>query len=478
MARNPNPAAAIEAAWLITRARQSSPNLSQSALAEQLGITQAALSKYETGQREPSTADLQRIIGHTDYRLELSLRHEPRTPGIAERLTLPNPTPFAVSSLHLARRLPTQLSPRTGQLPASPQDGPRLEEALLHLYNIRHLLKDALRPEQRLQRTYEQFHHERDRDLIHLVLPVGAGASQALTVLARAIDQGTTRRPAAGRRAAKTDPGRPRISRLVWAHIVCCLRAEEALCRDRAALLHEAQTAARQRRRAHDRAEELARLAAAGHPSAIAETNRAAANLEQARRRSAALTRHTGPDDVGTAGERYLAAELTELADRARTLYEELALEPAFHTWRAEHAAADPLYDAWLDGPLRTRLEPPVLYPDKHAFYKDHGPLATLWREALDRQEGGAAPFGSDERHVFDQFERRWQVTIAAPTTGDPRAWPKPEAVVVATRQPDWPLGEPLTPVYVLADDVNADWAAEVIAAMPASLAEVAAGLC
>ncbi|MFD9063282.1 hypothetical protein ACFVZ3_17415 [Kitasatospora purpeofusca] len=91
--------------------------------------------------------------------------------------------------------------------------------------------------------------------------------------------------------------------------------------------------------------------------------------------------------------------------------------------------------------------------------------------------EGGAAPFGSDERHVFDQFDRRWQVTVAAPTTGDPRVWPKLEAVVVATRQQARPHGELLTPVYVLADDVNADWAAEVIAARPASLAEVAVGL-
>ncbi|MFE7525774.1 helix-turn-helix domain-containing protein, partial [Kitasatospora sp. NPDC057542] len=190
MARNPNPTAAIEAARLIALARQGSDNLSQSALAEELGITQAALSKYETGQREPSAADLQRIIAHTDYRLELFLRHEPRTPGIAERLTLPDPTPFAVSSLHLARRLPAQLAPRTGLLPASPGDGPRLDEALLHLYELRHLLQDALRPEARLQRTYEQFHHERDRDLIHLTLPIGAGASQALAVLARAIDHG------------------------------------------------------------------------------------------------------------------------------------------------------------------------------------------------------------------------------------------------------------------------------------------------
>ncbi|GAA2840157.1 hypothetical protein GCM10010441_75620 [Kitasatospora paracochleata] len=473
MARNPNPTAAITAAWLIARARQNSPDLSQSALAEQLGISQAALSKYETGQREPSTADLQRIIGHTDYRLELALRHEPRTPGIEEYLN-PAAAPPAVSSPHLARRLPPQLTPHTGRWPASPDDGPRLEEALLRLYEIRDLLRDALRPEERLQRTYEQFHHERDRDLIHLVLPIGTGAAQAAAVLAHAIDSGTPRPPV--RRPARS-PGtdQPRVHRLVWAHIVGCLRAEEAVCRDRIALLHQAQEAARHRRRAHDRAEEIARLADRGHATAVAETDRAATDLEQARRRSAALTRHTGPDDVGTAGERYLAAELTELADRARTLFEQLALEPAFRAWRTEHAATDPLYDAWLDGPLRTRLAPPRLYPDKHAFYRDHRPLADPWSEALDRQEGGAAPFGSDERSAVDRFDRRWQVTIAAPTTGDPRAWPKPEAVVVATRNPAGWHGEPLTPVYVLADGVDAGWAAEALAASRSTSLEEAA---
>ncbi|MFE7529239.1 hypothetical protein ACFU7Y_26480, partial [Kitasatospora sp. NPDC057542] len=284
---------------------------------------------------------------------------------------------------------------------------------------------------------------------------------------------------ASGRRAAKAGADPARVHRLVWAHIACCLRAEEAVCRDRVALLHQAQKAARTRRRAHDRVEETAQLAAAGHQSAIAETDRAAADLDQARRASAALTRHTGPDDVGTAGERYLAAELTELADRARALFEKLALEPAFHTWRNDHTTADPLYDAWLDGPLHTRLAPPRLYPDKHAFYKDHEPLAEPWRQALDRGEGGPAPFGSDERPAFDRLGRRWHITIAAPTAGDPRAWTKTGAVVTATRHPSGPNGEPLTPVYVLAHDVNAGDAAEAITSVqgPASLADIAAAL-
>ncbi|MFC9330794.1 hypothetical protein [Kitasatospora sp. NPDC057015] len=88
----------------------------------------------------------------------------------------------------------------------------------------------------------------------------------------------------------------------------------------------------------------------------------------------------------------------------------------------------------------------------------------------------GAAPFGSDGRPAFDQSGRRWQVTIAAPTAGDPRACPTP---VLATRRPSRPDGEPITPLYVLAADVNASRAAGVIALVqgPAALADITAAL-
>ena len=479
VAHYPNPFAAIRAAWLITRARQGSPGLNQTTLAEDVGVTQAALSKYENGQREPSLADLQRIIARTDYRLVLGLRREPRSEDRLQSMELPDPRPFAVSDLHLARRLPTVLTPSTGQLSASEKDGPRLEETLLYLYEIQQLARDARLPEERLQEAYEQFHHERDRDLIHQMLSVGSGAGQAAAMLARAIHHGTSR--PVGRPSAKTDQAEPRADRLVWAHIVCCLRAEEAICRERAARQHRALEAARVRRRARIRVEDAHFLALhGGRAGTVAEVDQAKAELEEATERCADLSRNGGVEDVGLSGERYLAAELTRLADRARTLYEELAQEPAFTSWRAHHASADPLYDAWLDGELHGAVAPPLLYPDRHAFYQGHHQHAQPWNERLDHGEDGPVPFGRNERIVYDQLGQEWQITIAGPgALEDPRQSPQPDAVVVATRCPDKSSGPSLTPVYVLADSVNARQAAEVITAVPrpASLARMAASL-
>ncbi|MFJ3946315.1 helix-turn-helix domain-containing protein [Streptomyces griseoaurantiacus] len=452
MARYPNPLAAIRAAWLISRARQGSDDLGQTELGEGLGFGQAAVSKYEGGLREPTFADLQRLIAHTDYRLEVRLRPEPRQASGAHHFHVSDPMPFAVSDLHLSRRMPAQLNPEAGRLPSSDRDGPLLEEALLYLYELQALAADLRRPEERLQRAYEQFHTERDRDLIHQMLALGAGASQAARILARAIDHGTDR--PAGRRAARREHNDPRASRLVWAHIVCSLRAEEGICRERISWLRRALDAARLRRRAQIRVEDAELIARnSERPGALADVDQAKAELEAVSRACADHSHNGGAEDVGLAGERYLIAELAELADRARALYDELASEPAFATWRAEHAATDPLYDAWLDGELRDFPSPPRLYPDWEALAKD--------RTSISESETG-----DGGRTVADHFGQQWKIHLVASTD-------TASAAVARLISGDQATG----PLYLLADHVDTAQATESIASGPASLTAVTMAL-
>lgn len=452
MARYPNPFAAIRAAWLISRAREGSEDLGQTELGNGLGFGQAAVSKYEGGLREPTFADLQRLIAHTDYRLEVRLRHEPRHASSAHRFHLSDPMPFAVSDLHLSRRLPTQLNPETGHLPTSERDGPRLEEALLYLYELQALAADLRRPEERLQRAYEQFYTERDRDLIHQMLALGAGASQAARILARAIDHGTDR--PAGRRAARRKQSDPRASRLAWAHIVCSVRAEEGLCRERLTWLRRALNAARLRRRAQIRVEDAELIARnSQRPAALADVDQAKAELVAVSRDCADHSRNGGVEDVGLAGERYLIAELAELADRTRALYDELASEPAFAGWRADHSVIDPLYDAWLDGELREFPSPPRLYPDWEALAKD-------------RTSPSEPEAGESGRTVADHCGQRWRIHLVA--SADTAS-----AAVARLVSGDRAAG----PVYLLADHMDTAQATENIGSGPASLAAVTAAL-
>ncbi|CAM5282702.1 helix-turn-helix transcriptional regulator (plasmid) [Streptomyces viridifaciens] len=471
MARHPNPDAVIPAGWLITQARLRTGNLSQSALAEDSGVGQTALSRYETGRSAPSFEDLQRIVANTDYRLEVTLRHEPRDLGPVERLLRDDPLRFEVSDLNLRCRLPAQLAAPAGRFTPSQADGPSLAEALLYLYEIQDLARDALRPEQRLQQTYERYGSERDRDLFHQMLSVGVSASQAAAVLARTIDHGTAR--ATRRRGRKDGTEEPRITRNVWAHIVCCLRAQEAICRDRVARMDQALEAARRRQRAIDRLQEAEMLASSGSGPDI---EGAQAELESASRRCAALSRNGGSVDVGLSGERYLAVELGELADRARTLFGRLAEHPSFGAWRSEHAKVDPLYDAWLDGQLAAALVPPRIYPDQGSFFQDRRRLAGPPAEKAKPEEGTPHLYERDGRRVQDQHGREWRIAITCPTaaTASKR---KPTADVVAAL--DLPGEVSGAPVYLLAENVDAAEAADVIAAAPnpASLADIAAKL-
>ncbi|MEU3304556.1 hypothetical protein ABZ729_32790 [Streptomyces sp. NPDC006678] len=153
-----------------------------------------------------------------------------------------------------------------------------------------------------------------------------------------------------GRLLARSAPEPVRIGTLAWAHVVCCLRAEAALCTERAALLRAALKAADRQSSARDRLKELQERARTA-PDGIEEAELEAARkeLEDAHQQCKDLC-WGGVRRIGHVGERYIAVELDHLAQRAQALFDELADTPAFTAWRARHTAVDPLYDLWLDG--------------------------------------------------------------------------------------------------------------------------------
>ncbi|GAA2417792.1 helix-turn-helix domain-containing protein [Streptomyces mauvecolor] len=479
MARFPDPDVAVTARDLLKQARGG---LSQAELGGRAGLTQAALSRYLGGQREPTFTELQRIIGGTDYRLHVSLRPEKHEEDAVSSLMRQNSTTYRARDLALIKRLPRALNPDSGRLPASEPEGPRVDEALLFLYELNDLRSAARTPWDRLQKNWDRYRSQRDRDLVHNIGAVGDGVGQAAAIMARYIDGHAPLKQAKQRRR-KTDEDLPRFERLVWAHIVCCLRAEAAICRQRAAWMHQAMTAAADRRRAQDdleRAEWTARdCDRAKDWEAVAA---AKAQLERAEKACAACCQYAAARDVGTAGEGCLAVDLEQFAQRAQLLYEQLAAEPAFAAWRTEHAPADPLYDCWLDGPLRDAFTPPEQFPDPQKFADMQFLLGRAWQDRLAEEawkerveQGGAmALFSTTEARVVDQFQQHWDIALIAPDPGiNARARREDDVLVAAVQAGESGPGT----VYLLAENARGFEAAEAIAAAPKTLPSIAAAL-
>ncbi|MET9777959.1 helix-turn-helix transcriptional regulator [Streptomyces sp. NPDC006367] len=279
---------AVPAAWLLQRAR-SEPD-TQMALARFLGVTQPSVHRYLTGEREPTFADLQRLIAGMGCRLELLVRTEPQAtfPFQVDRLAARQP--YRVKEPALARLLPACLQREHGGFPADIPDGPTPGEALGWLYELRVLARQAAAPRRRLETISDRRPRLHDEQLLRLLKPVGSGARQAATVLACAIDRAAQRAGREERRPRRGSREIPdRLGRRTWAHAVACVRAEATICTD------------------------LAR---------------------------------TLPDE-----DRYLAAELDELAQHSAALYQQAAATAAFTAWRTD--LDDPRYHDWLDGDLQ-----------------------------------------------------------------------------------------------------------------------------
>ncbi|HWU09640.1 MAG TPA: helix-turn-helix transcriptional regulator [Streptomyces sp.] len=284
-----DPMTAVPAAWLLQRAR-TEPS-TQTVLARFLGVTQPSVHRYFTGEREPTFADLQRLIAGMGCRLELLVRTEPQPvfPFQEDRITARQP--YRVKEPVLARLLPPSLQREHGGFPADVPDGPTPGEALGWLCELRALTRQAAGPRRRLEALGDHRLHPHDERLLRRLKPVGSGVRQAVTALACAIDHAAQRAGREERRPRRSRREIPdHLGRQTWAHAVACVLAEATIC--------------------------------------------------------AGLAR-TLP-----AENRYLAAELDELAQHSTVLYRQAAATAPFTAWRAE--LDDPHYLDWLDGGLQS----------------------------------------------------------------------------------------------------------------------------
>lgn len=468
MARRPHPDAVISGAWLLRYARTRTPDLPQTALAEALGSTSGSLSRYEGGTRELTFAELQRAIGHTDYRAELRLVHEPRNEPIYELIDSNEALyPYHVQHGELERRMPAALVGYEHTLPGESPRGPAAGEALYWLYRLQALRARARTPERRLQAAYSEHKNERDRDLIHHLLDCGSGAHQAVHVLKAEIQRAVPiRRPGRLRRSPQS--AEQRIGLLAWAHAVCTVRAETAICATAADRLAGADTARAEHERAILLLADAQRTAdwfkenGRGAKDGLAELELAREREAKAARRRAALTANGRAKDVGTAGERYLALELRQVADTAAELFTEMAAQEEWRQWR-NAAELDPLYAAWLDGDLAAQAAPPQYLPDDEAVDR-------YWR-TLTGHRADSAPDGAALDRVADPQGREWTVTAAQfPSPGNQAAGPR-TAVLAAC---------PGSGTYVLAEGLPIEKArmrVHAILGRGANLVDLAAAL-
>lgn len=106
---------------ILRRARRQQ-RLTQSELAERAGVSQTVVARYESGQRQPTTPALERLVAACGYQLEWNLRHADDPPaagttGAASGLRLPGP---------IGRRLTARLDDVLAVLAALGATEPRL----------------------------------------------------------------------------------------------------------------------------------------------------------------------------------------------------------------------------------------------------------------------------------------------------------------------------------------------------------------
>lgn len=231
---------------------------------------------------------------------------------------------FAIDDVVLARHMPDELLSTDGTLPGEVDDGPSLLHARAAILQLDSLL-DAIRAiQQRLQTSYDRWHNERDRDLVHLVLRAGSGTDQARRVLDH----------------QSRDLDRTNVGRLAWAHAFHAVAADERILDEIADELEEAISLAERRAQLLQAITEH-ETNLAGLPDDRAGYRRNLVEKLEANRGELATTeaamegtyRYGGLceiDSVGTAGERILVEELRGLARQAAQCANDMAPDPSF----------------------------------------------------------------------------------------------------------------------------------------------------
>jgi len=99
----------------LLRTARTDANLSQAALAARAGTSQATLSAYESGRKQPSVATLSRLLAAAGWRLSAERAPTPvREPTQAELLRTAR---VLGDVLDLAAALPTRHAPDIGTPP-------------------------------------------------------------------------------------------------------------------------------------------------------------------------------------------------------------------------------------------------------------------------------------------------------------------------------------------------------------------------
>jgi transcriptional regulator with XRE-family HTH domain len=117
----------MDASLTLKRARTEA-DLSQSELANRAGTSQATISAYESGAKEPSLSTLQRLLGATGHQLEVRGAGAVRSPNRSE---IERRGRVLAQVLGLAEALPARRRGKLSypRLTALPAGGPRSQRS-------------------------------------------------------------------------------------------------------------------------------------------------------------------------------------------------------------------------------------------------------------------------------------------------------------------------------------------------------------
>lgn len=347
----------IAGGWLIrelrTRSRQG-----QADFAARAGLNQTVLSRIESGAQDPGFGAVQQwIIDATDYRLVLDAVPDPllsRTPAADMFRLAADPLLLRVSDHRVKELMPRALRPSSGRFESDQPAGPVASAAIYWQLQVQRLNARAREPEARLQAAWSAFHDERDRDLIHQLGNCGAGTAQTSDVLGACLRHLP---PAPRRRGRGKHAGQPRIGLLAWCHAVYAVAIEALICQSAAAFCRAGAEATERHHRA------LLEVARAQRDVELAKQDvrdttmrgdahdrlaEAQAGERAAGERRAGCGRVGGTprlEQIGMAGERILAEELTAISRAARGVYEQMA-DDTFWQCLADNAIPAPELDS------------------------------------------------------------------------------------------------------------------------------------
>ena len=227
--------------------------------------------------------------------------------------------------------VPDELCPGPGQPFADPllvveagEDGPPVVEVRARMAALRALAERLERLPRMLELAYRRWSDPRDQALAHRIDSVGAGLDAACHVLREAAE-------AAG------DRDQARVGARRWALAVCCLDGEAVGLRRVSRWCAEVVTLRGQLDHARRRVADLAEAGGSPALARRAAPDEAHGELSEVAERLTVLAGHdAGPDELGVSGERLVAVEFDETAERLEAQVATMAAETCFAPWRDE----------------------------------------------------------------------------------------------------------------------------------------------